>query len=520
VLVFARRPLLPQKWMLRAQILAVALVVVLYQTPNLYALLGLHAAAMFFTAMVCHGELARLRPVAAHLTEFYLWMSIGGVVGGFLAGIVAPLAFDGVYEYPIALFLALCLRPSPEERASPAGAHGAKRAVRWALDLALPALAWWLLSTRRLDENMEGPSWWRTVLDGGLQWLASVSPSSEASLRAFEPWALTLSVVVVIVCLALRPWRFALGFIAVLLALSPTVLRSPHFRIFRERSFFGVYSVNACDLVPNPNPNDPQRWMLVPRPDGSLHYLVNGTTTHGAQNRERPLGPLTYYFREGPAGQFFDILKDTPSRGKRIGAIGLGVGVLAAYVTHDQRMTYYEIDPLDERIARDPRYFTYLKDAGDKVDVVIGDGRLSLSREEDGKFDALVVDAFSGDAIPAHMLTREAFALYFRKLKPEGLLLMHVTNAYLDLLPVVSRLVADANLAARYSTGVMPTLTLGGEPSDWVVIARQKESIARFGWIPTPWEERGTDSTVDLWTDDFTNIVQVLRWSGFGNLTD
>jgi spermidine synthase len=239
-------------------------------------------------------------------------------------------------------------------------------------------------------------------------------------------------------------------------------------------------------------------------------------TTHGAQNRERPLGPLTYYFREGPAGQFFDILKDTPARGKRIGAIGLGVGVLAAYVTRDQRMTYYEIDPLDERIARDPRYFTYLKDAGDKVDVVIGDGRLSLGREPDGTFDALVVDAFSGDAIPAHLLTREAFALYFRKLKPDGLLLMHVTNAYLDLLPVVSRLVADAGLAARFSSGVVPTVTVEGEPSDWVVIARKNETIARFGWIPTPWQVLEPDAGVDLWTDDFTNIVQVMRWRGLG----
>ncbi len=433
VLVFARRPLLPLRWMLHLQLVFVALVAFLYRTPDLYLLLVLHIGAMFFTAMVCHGELARLRPAAKHLTEFYLWMSIGGLVGGFLTGIAAPLAFDDVYEYPAALLLGLLLRPLPPkdgwlsavfERSRGRAPALATRAGWWALEIALPILVWW----------------------------GSQSPD-EAE------------------------------------------------RLLRARSFFGVYTVNAFH-----------------NRLGRFHMLMNGATNHGGQNLDRPLGAITYYFREGPVGQFFDIVKDSPAPGRRMGVIGLGVGGLACYLTHGQRMTYYEIDPLDERIARDPRYFTYLSNAGDKVDVVVGDGRLSLAKEPDGALDVIVVDAFSGDAIPAHLLTREALALYFQKLSERGLLLVHVTNAYVDLMPVVANLVADAGLAARYSRGVRPTLTPGASEADWVVVARNSEFLARFGWVAPPWPELTPAPGVDLWTDDFTNIVQVLRWRSLGGV--
>jgi spermidine synthase len=192
------------------------------------------------------------------------------------------------------------------------------------------------------------------------------------------------------------------------------------------------------------------------------------------------------------------------------------VGSVACYVSHGEHLTYYEIDPLDEEIARDPRYFTYLENAGDKVDVVIGDGRLSLAREEDGLYDVLIVAAFSGDAIPVHLLTREAFALYFRKLSERGLLLLNITNLYLDLLPVVGRIVADAGLAARYSRDVEPTITAEGSASDWVVVARKSELLTRFSYTRTPWPVLEPDPDVGLWTDDFTNVLQALRWQRLG----
>jgi spermidine synthase len=445
--------------------------------------------------------------VASHLTEFFLWMSIGGVVGGILVGIVAPFVFNGVYEYPIALFFGLLLRPDPggDDRVSAAIARitGLERAAarsaflrqaqRWALDLALPFILWNVLAKGWLN------TWFHTVL----HWLVARYPGAEdLPIARVEYWGLTLIVVLLVVALSTRPLRCALVYLAVLMALSAFVLVSPEQRRFRARSFFGVYTVTELQM-----------------PFGRMHYLAHGTTTHGGQNLDRPLDPITYYPREGPAGQFFEILDSSPTPPRRFGTIGLGVGGLSCYVNQGQRMTYFEIDPLDERIARDPRFFTYLKDAGDRIDVVIGDGRLSLAKEPDGEFDALIVDAFSGDAIPAHLLTREAFELYFRKLREDGLLLVHISNAFLDLFPVVANLAADAGLAARFSSLAGPIVTPGGELSDWVVLARRSQTLARFESIQPSWQVLEPAPEVDLWTDDYTNVVQALRWQELGGMT-
>jgi hypothetical protein len=498
VLVFARRRWLAPEWWLRGQVLFVVLVAAYFQTPLPHALLAvpLHFGAMFFTAMVCHGELARLRPRASHLTEFYLWMSIGGVVGGVLASIVAPLAFEGVLEYPLALLAGLLLRPIPA-RSWLAGRLGlpVPRAARWALDVALPGLLLALLSWGGDAENA-----WRAGVRATVVWAVERVPAlGFAHVEELVPMAYALSVALACLCLAPRPLRLALGLFVAMRFTAPQVFGDPPERLLRARSFFGVYSVHEVQL-----------------PFGRFHLLHNGTTCHGAQNLDNPLGATTYYAREGPVGQFFQVAKDTPAGRGRIGVVGLGAGALACYAAPGQRMTFYEIDPLDERIARDPRYFTYLANCGKNVDVVIGDGRLALATEPDGAFDALIVDAFSGDAIPAHLLTREALALYMQKLTPDGLLLVHVTNLYLDLLPVVGNLVADAGLAARYIRGAQPPATALGSASDWVIVARKPASIARFGFVSPPWPELAPDPAKGLWTDDFTNVLEVLRLERYG----
>jgi len=455
---------------------------VLYQTPDLRLLLILHVGAMFFTAMVCHGELARLRPNAAHLTEFYLWMSVGGVVGGFLSAIVAPLVFNGVYEYPLALAAALLLR-RPSREPSPEG-----RGLAWLLDLALPALLFLVLHY----------GWWQWLVEQlpGIMKLDQYDGSPQAAdALARRNMAIALPLSLPLMALSTRPLRFALTFLATLAVLSPGVLTQPPSSLARERSFFGVYSVNEFET-----------------PFGRIHILQNGTTNHGGQNLDRPLAPSTYYVREGPVGQFFELLKGRVKPVERIGVIGLGVGALTPYLTHGQHMTYYEIDPLDEVLARDERYFTYLRDAGDSVNVVIGDGRLTLGEEPDGAFDVLVIDAFSSDAIPVHLITREALAMYFRKLGEHGLLFVHVTNAYLDLMPIVGNLAHDAGLTARYRTGAFPMTTITATPSDWIVIGRTPADIARFGNVRPAWPELEPDPDFPVWTDDSSNVLRIVRW--------
>jgi hypothetical protein len=493
VLVFARRPLVSHRWMLRCQVVFVVAVTLLYQIPALLALLVLHVGAMFFTAMVCHGELARSRPVARYLTEFYLWMSIGGVLGGILSSIVAPLVFDGVYEYPLALMGALLLRPRT--------ARAESSYLRWALDLALPVALFFLLGGHQPDVTNPGAS---GLLRQGLASVVHALPETESFPHArSELLVFKLTLALALFCFSTRPLRFALGSFAALLSLAPDLFGSPDYRLKRERSFFGVYAVKQIQF-----------------PEGKFHFLFNGHTMHGGQNMDRPQGPVTYYTREGPVGQLFQVLKDSPEPVQRIGVIGLGVGQMASYVGHGQHLTFYEIDGLDEVIARDERYFTYLRDAGDKVDVKIGDGRRLLEEEPDGTFNVIVVAAFSGDAIPVHLLTREAFELYQRKLSPRGVILLNVTNLYLDLLPVVANVASDAGLAARFSAGFVPMLTFGGQAADYVAVARTPQILAPLGAQSIPWPELTPDPKVGLWTDDFTNIAKVLRWGEYDFLLE
>lgn len=521
VLVFARRPLFNHRAMLAAQALWLVLVAVLFETPHLYVLLVLHVGGVFFTAMVCHGELARLRPVASRLTEFYLWMSLGGVVGGVLSAIVAPLVFNSVYEYPLAMLAAVLLRPwrGISWIGNRLGWRRAAAATAWGLDVLLPIGLWLLLVENR----------WRDLCQAAGAWVFERDIAGVATRTAdsYVPWvqvmaggAFTLSTILLLLLLSRRPLRFALGMVAVLAVLSPDVLgtiryevdrdasfalpklawSAPDYRLERARSFFGVYSVNVTEV-----------------PGSRYHVLVNGTTNHGAQNRTLPLLPITYYAREGPVGQAFALMRmeEVP---KRLAVIGLGVGALSCFVGDDQSMTFFEIDPLDARFAQDPRYFTYMQDCPrGPVNIVLGDGRLNIAKEPDGAFDVIMVDAFSGDAIPVHLLTKEAIELYKRKLSPKGMILFHITNTYIDLRSVVANVVADAGLHARHVDFNMQMMTPFALLSEWVVAARPEENdLLRFTWLLTPWTELKPDPRMPVWTDDRSNILRHLRWRQYG----
>jgi spermidine synthase len=228
---------------------------------------------------------------------------------------------------------------------------------------------------------------------------------------------------------------------------------------------------------------------------------------------------VTYYAREGPVGQIFSIHRDTsggvPSR---IAAIGLGAGALSCFVGAEQRMTFYEIDPVEAKLAQDPRYFSYLSScARGPVDIVIGDGRLNIAKAPDGLYDLIFVDAFSGDAIPVHLLTKEATELYFRKLAPKGMVLFHITNTYIDLLPVVANIVESLGLHARHVDYHEAMMTPFALPSEWVVVARPGENdLQRFGWQMVPWDSPVPDPRIGVWTDDYSNVIRSLRWDQYG----
>jgi len=458
ILVFARRPILRHRWMLWLQVWVFALLAIYFTEHDDLVFLALHLAALFVTAMVCHGELVRRRPMPEHLTEFYLWISAGGLLGGVFCSLIAPLAFNSILEYPLVLTLACLLRPE----------SGPRGPVRRLLDLALPAIliCTYLFVWHQWDifkAGAKGP-----ILFYGATALVLYSFSN-------------------------RPLRLTLGFGLVLFCAIHLV--EMKYQIHRERSFFGLYTVCTDGK-------------------GYIHRLYNGNILHGDEcmdpNKLRT--PRTYYIPGGPLWQVFEAMNDCDLL-RHVGVIGLGAGGTSCYHKPGRTMTFFEIDPTMERIARTPRLFRYLQECEPGVQVVIGDGRLKLAATEDGSFDLLIVDAFTSDAIPVHLLTREAIALYMRKLAPGGIALLHISNRYLDLEPVVANLVEDAGL-----TGMIQEHRLnetqrraGGSSSTWAVVARDANDLDLLDPCDG-WRAPRTDPAVGVWTDDYSNVFRTLVW--------
>jgi hypothetical protein len=470
VFVFARRPPLPHWLMVWAQAVVLVPVVILMMFGTnrpLWFLAAFHLLAFFATAMVCHGELAASRPPAARLTEFYLWISVGGVLGGVFNVLVAPTAFDTLLEYPLALLLAVLLRPSVGYR--PDAVSPWRRRFR---DVALPLVV------------------------GLLVWNVMRPEAVPASWGPYAVFALCGVAGMICFLFRDRPLRFALGLAAILAG--GTLGKGIDMNVLlRDRSFFGSYRV--------------RQW-------GYANVLMSGTTMHGGQDR-RPANrrePLTYYHREGPLGQMFaSLLQDRPAGdGRRVAVVGLGTGTIACYGRPGERWTFYEIDPLIERIARTPRYFTYLRDCPPRTDVVLGDARLRLAAAPADEYDLILLDAFSSDAIPTHLLTREALQLYLSKLAEGGSVAFHISNRYVDLRPVLTELARDARLAGVVGHDVKLTAeqrAMLKTTSVWVVLSRRATNLAALARQPG-WEPLPPRADVRVWTDDFSDVLSVFTW--------
>lgn len=293
-----------------------------------------------------------------------------------------------------------------------------------------------------------------------------------------------------------RPLRFALGIAAVQLA-AAFVHGDPRSQpLYTERSFFGVLKVT---------------WDRKSR----LHQLVHGNTVHGRQRME-PGGralPLAYYHRTGPVGDLFAALQPRLAGGK-IGVIGLGIGSLAWYAQPDQEWTFYEIDPAVNRLAHNTNFFRFLDECkAKKLDVVLGDGRLRIREVPDRYYDLIVLDAFSSDSVPTHLLTREALQLYLAKLRPTGLLVFHFSNRFLDFKPVLAELADNAALHCQYRDDLLiEPADVGKDPSQWAVMARDPSDLGNLR-DNSQWQLLERTVATDEWRDDFSNILGIVRWS-------
>ncbi|HYT66793.1 MAG TPA: fused MFS/spermidine synthase [Vicinamibacterales bacterium] len=439
-------------------VIALALVLIAQMNQPATVVIPLHLLAFAVIALACHGDLFVDRPGSSRLTEFYFWISFGGMLGGLFNALLAPVLFTGIVEYPLVLVVA-CLARRAQTGVNPAS---------WPRDLAWGAAVGAVAIVSVVVNGQFGSSSRFLILGAAVP-----------ALLAFGQQR--------------RPLRFTACIAALLL--SGALVQSPFgHAVYAERTFFGVYRVRVDDRL-------------------QYRFMFHGPTLHGMQSMrpERRAESLSYFQKSGPIGQVFDAVP-IASAASDVGVVGLGVGSLASYAGSAQRWTFFEIDPAVERIARDRTFFTYLEDCGGRCTVTIGDARVSLARTRTAQFGVIILDAFSSDAIPVHLLTKEALSLYLSRLAPGGVIALHISNLHLSLSPVLGRLAEAQGLAVLWQRepATAGSLTTGKFPSEWMVMARDRSDLGALTRDPR-WKPPVVPASTPLWTDDFSNILSVLR---------
>jgi hypothetical protein len=457
ILAFSKKQIIKQS--IASILFAVALVClgvfsVLNPPVSVWVMIGLHLLVFFLAALVCHQRLAQTRPHISNLAEYYLWIAVGGVLGGAFNALLAPLIFPRPIEYPIAIVLACLMRPRTTEEKRPG-----KFLIIFPSLILLMTLGLWFLVPR-----------------------LGLSARYAAAIPLLVPLG------VCFVFSIQRPIAFGLGLAALMVGALPQF--NPTGEILAsERNFFGVWRVTANRKV-------------------GFRLLAHGSTAHGIQldDESRKCEPTSYYHRDGPIGQVFEVY-NAKSTNMPVAVTGLGSGTLGTYSLQGQQWDFYDIDPAIVRIASESRLFTFLSDCTrGSYRVVLGDARLKLREAPQGHYGLIVMDAFSSDSVPAHLLTSQALELYLTKLAPDGVLAFHVSNRYLNLEPLLGGLARHAELSAfirRDAGGNVPWRY----SSIWVVMARNN---AALGTIAN--DSRWVKLQGNLvWTDDFSNILGVLK---------
>ncbi len=478
IAVFARPPAAPSA-RVTAPFLGLLLLMFLFTAPQVATRIPLvigHLCLFGATAYLLHGELARTRLAAGSVTSFQLALAVGGALGGAFNALLAPRIFVRVTEYPLVMALALLLLPPPmpmpdsREReeaflrslgADPSAVLGprrpAPRRARFtALDALVPLIVGaFSVALFRAPEMTRTPALVRLGLPLMVLVLASVGHRA----------------------------RLALGLIAILAA-----GRFDRSVVDASRTFYGVMRVD--DLR-------------------GVRRFLHGTTLHGLQylSVKRRDEPVAYYAPGSPIGQVMAALGPALD-GRSVGVVGLGVGMLLAHARPAQRWTFYELDPEVVRIAR--AHFTWLHDARAPWRIVTGDARRTLARDRSARHGLLVLDAFSSDAIPTHLVTREALALYLARIDERGVIAFHVTNRHVALDGVVAALARDAGLTALLGRGTAASPD-GPIPTTWVVLARRPEHLDALASDPR-WHRLDHTASRRPWTDDFSNVLGVIRW--------
>lgn len=416
------------RWILFASSVLFAILSVIIGISTLHTITGevttiaTHLGVLFFGALAMHGRLAKDKPDPSHLTEFYLWISLGGLFGTVFNSLLAPMIFDWLAEYPLTIAMGLALVP-----------------------LMLPQL----------------------------KWSRSVSIIARSSL--------------ILIVLGLFSWDIYFR-------------DSSKLVLLRSRNFFGSFQITRGYK-------------------GRMHALYHSRTLHGmqvaSQDRRERRPPLTYYFFSGPIGQLILSYRGT-STTESVAVVGLGTGSIASYAESGQSFTFYEIDTEIAKIAEDDRYFTFLNDArerGANIQVVIGDARLRLREAPNEQFGLIILDAFTSDAIPVHLLTKDALREYASKLNPNGLIAFHISNIYIDLEPVLANLAAELNweCCVQFDNKSPPEESKRGKrPSNWLVMSSEKQNLNTL-LKSGRWRKCQLRPELGVWTDDRSNIFSAMH---------
>jgi spermidine synthase len=439
-------------------VLALALMLISGITDPLSVIVPLHLIAFFVIAVACHAGLANDRPCAGRLTEFYFWIACGGMVGGLFNALLAPVIFSSIVEYPLVLIAACLVCGAPP-------VAGTRRVVL--ADLFVPSAV-------------------------GLAIAGAVLVNNHFHLARYIVLEAALPALIVYTHRRHRV-RFAASVAAILVA--GTLAQSLFGRVvYAERTFFGVNRVRVDERL-------------------GYRFMFHGTTLHGMQSLDpsRRLEPTSYFHRIGPIGQVFAAAPQA-SAASDIAIIGLGIGTLASYRAPAQQWTYYEIDPVVEQIASNESYFTYLAACGTHCRIITGDGRISIARAEPHKYGMIVIDAFSSDAVPMHLMTKESLALYLSKLAPGGVIAVNISNVHLSFSRVLARIAGDAGLVALWQREPADagSWAIGKFPSEWFIVARNRDDFGSLTSDPR-WKVPVARPDTPLWTDDFSNILSALR---------
>ncbi len=456
VVAFQERPLVSPKGALVLQAIAVPLCLwlVAVRTHDWLPLLALHLGCFFLTALVCHQALAARRPGPGRLTDFYLCLALGGVIGGAFNAFLAPLIFNDVWEYPLVLALAGLARA---DRQRPA----------YGLTLAL------LLAGLGAELFLANPD-----------------------VQIADPAVIALVAVAWACAFLLRDRPAAFAIVAGGLAIAGVVEHQRYDVAESDRSFFGVVKLGQANV-----------------PDlGAVRYMVHGSTIHGAEALDpaQRCKPLTYYGPYGPMGRAFASV-EARKPAASFGLVGLGTGTVTTFVRASDTMRIFEIDPMVVRLASDPAKFGFIRGcAKGPLAFALGDARLSLEREPPGRFDLLLVDAFSSDSIPTHLLTVEAMRTYLRAIKTDGVVLLHLSNRNLELTAPAAAAVAAAGGQALTQTYIPPPDTPAFADAESIVIlaGRTPEALAPFRQDPR-WSRTDPDAARP-WTDDYSNVLGAL----------